>query len=98
MLTKKQTTTLILFAQNYSLPTIAKKRGVSLSTIRECIRSISKRYFKEFNNALTLRETYKRNRDAVKNPARCSDFLLFGDNYQALLDWLLATGQIKDVF
>jgi len=67
MLTKKQTITLVLFAQNYALPTIAKKQRVSLSTIRERIRSLSKHYPIEFGNALDLRETYKRNRDALRN-------------------------------
>ena len=67
MLTKKQQLTLILFAQNYSLQTIAKKQGVSLSTVRERIKALSERHQKEFNNALGLRETYKRNRDKLKH-------------------------------
>lgn len=67
MLTNKQIKTLVLFAQNYSLQTIAKKQRVSLATIRERIRSLSKNHSKEFNNALALRETYKRTRDAIRN-------------------------------
>ncbi len=67
-MTDKQKTTLILFAQNYSLQIIAKKQGVSLATIRERIKSLSKNHSKEFNNALGIRELYKRTRDALRNP------------------------------
>lgn len=67
MLTKKQTTTLILFAQNYSLQTIAKKQGVSLATIRERIKSLSKHYLIEFANTVDLRNTYKRNRGLIRD-------------------------------
>ena len=73
MLTNKQTTTLVLFAQNYSLPTIAKKQRVSLSTIRERIRSLSKHYPIEFGNALDLRNVYKRNRDLVRGMESLND-------------------------
>lgn len=66
MLTDKQTTTLILFAQNYSLQVIAKKQGVSLATIRERIKSLSKHYPIEFGNAVALRDTYKRNRSLIR--------------------------------
>ena len=67
MLTTKQTTTLVLFAQNYSLQVIAKKQGVSLATVRERIKSLSKNHPEEFGNALALRETYKRNRESVRD-------------------------------
>jgi len=72
-MTKKQEKTLILFAQNYSLQTIAKKQIVSLATIRERIKSLSKNHPREFDNALALRETYKRNKDAIKNAAVLPD-------------------------
>ena len=65
-MTDKQTQTLLLFAQNYSLQTIAKKQGISLATIRERIKSLSKNHSKEFGNAAGLRNVYKRNRDALK--------------------------------
>lgn len=65
-MTKKQITTLILFAQNYSLQTIAKKQRVSLATIRERIKSLSKHYPIEFGNTIDLRNTYKRNRNLIK--------------------------------
>lgn len=68
-MTKKQITTLLLFAQNYSLHIIAKKQGVSLATIRERIKSLSKNYSREFENAAGLREVYKRNRAALTNTA-----------------------------
>jgi predicted DNA-binding protein YlxM (UPF0122 family) len=66
-MTNKQTTTLILFAQNYSLQIIAKKQQVSLATIRERIKSLSKNYPIEFGNALALRKTYKRNRELIRS-------------------------------
>lgn len=66
-MTNKQKKTLLLFAQNYSLSIIAKKQCVSLSTIRERIKSISKHHSKEFNNAIALRNIYKRNRDALQS-------------------------------
>jgi len=65
-MTNKQKTTLVLFAQNFSLQTIAKKQGVSLATIRERIKSLSKHYLMEFDNAVDLRNTYKRNRESIR--------------------------------
>lgn len=73
-MTKKQIQTLLLFAQNYSLQVIAKKQGVSLATIRERIKSLSKNHLKEFGNAAALRDTYKRNRDAIRNAKDFSNF------------------------
>lgn len=75
-MTNKQKTTLVLFAQNYSLPIIAKKQRVSLSTIRERIGALSKNHPKEFNNALGVRESYKRTRDALRNPVSLDGFLI----------------------
>jgi len=72
-MTDKQKITLVWFAQNYSLQTIAKKQGVSLATIRERIKSLSKHYPIEFANTIDLRNTYKRNRDNLKNTLRFSD-------------------------
>ena len=69
-MTKKQTKTLVLFAQNYSLPVIAKKMRVSLTTIRQRIKALSKNHSREFNNALALRNSYKRTRDSIRNAAR----------------------------
>ena len=66
-MTKKQITTLVLFSQNYSLATIAKKQKVSLTTIRQRIKALSKNHPKEFNNALGVRESYKRTRDGIRN-------------------------------
>ena len=60
----------MLFAQNYSLQVIAKKQDVSLATIRERIRSLSKNHQKEFNNAFGLREAHKRLRDGIRNTDR----------------------------
>jgi len=67
-MTTKQITTLVLFSQNYSLATIAKKQKVSLTTIRQRIKSLSKNHSREFNNALGVRESYKRTRDALRSP------------------------------
>lgn len=67
-MTNKQKTTLILFAQNYSLQVIARKQGVSLATIRERIKSLSKNHPREFNNSVGLREAFKRARKNLKHP------------------------------
>jgi len=72
-MTRKQKITLVWFAQNYSLQTIAKKQGVSLATIRERIKSLSKHYPIEFANTIDLRNTYKRNRNNLKNILRFAD-------------------------
>jgi predicted DNA-binding protein YlxM (UPF0122 family) len=72
-MTDKQTTTLILFAQNYSLQVIAKKQSVSLATIRERIKSLSKNHCKEFDNTMALRNSYKRLRDGIRNTDRFKD-------------------------
>ena len=74
-MTKKQKTTLVLFAQNYSLQVIAKKQEVSLSTIRERIKSLLVNHPTEFWNATALRHTYKRNRDLIRDtkPLNISD-------------------------
>lgn len=73
-MTNKQTTTLVLFAQNYSLAIIAKKQKVSLTTIRLRIKALSKNHSREFNNALALRGVYKRTRDAIRNTQDFSNF------------------------
>ena len=75
-MTNKQTITLVLFAQNYSLRIIAKKQRVSLATIRERIKSLSKNHSKEFGNALGIRESYKRTRDGLRNPVRLDGYLI----------------------
>ena len=67
MLTTKQTLTLILFAQNYSLQVIAKKQKVSLTTIRQRIKALSENHSREFDNAFALRESYKRLRNGIRN-------------------------------
>ena len=72
-MTTKQTKTLVLFAQNYSLQTIAKKQRVSLATIRERVKSLSKNHQREFNNALSLRNSYKRIRDGIRDTDRFKD-------------------------
>ena len=66
-MTDKQTQTLLLFAQNYSVASIAHKQRVSHSTIRERIKAISKSYSYEFSNAVSLREVYKNMRKAIIN-------------------------------
>ncbi len=65
-LTKKQETTIVLFAQNYSLPAIAKKQDVCLCTIRERIKALWKKCPKELTVALSIRSVYKRNRDSLR--------------------------------
>lgn len=69
-MTDKQTKTLLLFAQNYPLGVIACKQRVAETTIRGRIKSLSRNHPKEFNNALTLRESYKRIREGIRNMIR----------------------------
>lgn len=69
-MTNKQTKTLILFSQNYSLAVIARKQKVSLTTIRQRIKALSKNHQREFGNALGVRESYKRIRDGIRNTDR----------------------------
>lgn len=85
-MTDKQITTLILFAQNYSLPIIAKKQKVSLTTIRQRIKSLSKNHPKEFGNAAALRDTFKRGRDAIRNAKHFSD-VPGGINVENISQW-----------
>lgn len=66
-MTTKQTATLVLFAQNFSLQTIAKKQKVSLTTIRERIKALSRNHQREFSNALGIRESYKRTRNGIRD-------------------------------
>lgn len=66
-MTTKQTATLLLFAQDYSIVAIACKQKVSQSTIRERIKALSKSHPDEFDNAVSLREAYKNTREAIKN-------------------------------
>lgn len=75
-MTKKQTQTLLLFAQNYSLPVIAKKMSVSLTTIRQRIKALSKNHSVEFGNALGVRESYKRTRDGIRNPGSLERYFI----------------------
>ena len=75
-MTDKQKKTLVLFAQNYSLQVIAKKQDVSYSTIRERIEALSKNHQKEFNNAVGIRESYKRTRDTLRNPMSLDSYLV----------------------
>ena len=83
-MTNKQKATLVLFAQNYSLQTIAKKQRVSLATIRERIKSLSKIHPTELNNAANLRKIYKRNRESVRNMEPLSSTSLNDDGIKQL--------------
>ena len=65
-MTDKQKGTLVLFAQNYSLAIIASKQKVSLSTVRERIKSLSKNHPKEFENAVRLRSIYKETKQYIR--------------------------------
>ena len=66
-MTEKQTQTLLLFAQNYSVASIAYKQKVERSTIRERIKALSKSHSKEFDNAASLRNAYKDIQKAILN-------------------------------
>lgn len=65
--TKKQVRTLLLFSQNYSLPVIAGKEGVCLSAIRGRLQTLKKSHWVEYNKALTIRQVYKNDRDAIRD-------------------------------
>lgn len=65
-MTKKQTKTLLLFAQDYSVVAIAYKQKVSQSTIRERIKAMSKSHPDEFDNAISLRRAYKKIKKDIK--------------------------------
>lgn len=80
-MTNKQKTTLLLFAQNYSLRFIAKKQNVSIATIRERIKSLSKNHQREFDNALAIRNAYKRNRDGLRNKESFTEIV---DRFEAI--------------
>lgn len=73
-MTAKQTMTLLLYAQNYPLTTIAKMQGVCLTTIRERVKALAKNHLREFNNALGIRGVYRRNRDGIRNTTNFSEF------------------------
>ena len=65
-MTTKQTKTLLLLAQNYSVRAIAHKQLVSQSTIRERIKALSKSHPDEFDNAISLRRAYKKIKKDIK--------------------------------
>ena len=65
-MTDKQTKTLLLFAQDYSVVAIAYKQKVSQSTIRERIKALSKSHPNEFDNAISLRRAYKKIKKDIK--------------------------------
>ena len=72
-MTEKQKITLVLFAQNYSLYVIAKRQKVSLTTVRQRIKALSNNHSREFNNALALRNSYKRIREGIRYTDRFKD-------------------------
>ena len=72
-MTNKQQQTLVLFAQNYSIPVIAKKQKVAITTIRTRLKQISKYYPNEFDNALSIRRVNKRLKRGIKYPGVISD-------------------------
>ena len=73
-MTKKQITTLLLYSQNYSMPKIAEQMGVCLTTIRQRLAALKVRHKREFNNALSIRGVYKRNRDAIRDTSPFSAY------------------------
>ena len=100
-MTDKQIKTLVLFAQNYSLLIIAKKQKVSLTTIRQRIKTLSKNHQKEFNNALGIRESYKRIRDGLRNPITLDGFLIIKkskDTAKLLTTDSREIDKIQDIF
>lgn len=72
-MTDKQIQTLLLYAQNFSMPKISDRMGVCLTTTRCRLKALAKNHQREFNNALGIREVYKRTRDAIKQTKNFSD-------------------------
>ena len=75
-MTTKQTKTLVLFAMNYSLRTIAKIQGVNEKTIRERIKLLSENHSREFNNALGIRNAYEKSKGTIRNIKTLSNLTL----------------------
>jgi predicted DNA-binding protein YlxM (UPF0122 family) len=66
MLTDKQTKTLILWAQNYTMSNIAKRLKVSISTIKTRLKQIKKSHLKEYENTESLRNAHKKLKTEIK--------------------------------
>ena len=60
IMTDKQTKVILLFAQNYSITNIAKTLDISIATAKKKLKAIEKNYPKEFDNAVSMRESCKR--------------------------------------
>lgn len=58
-MTNKQVETLVLFAKNYSITIIAKKLKISRQTVKSRLNRIQKQYPEYFDNALSIRQSYK---------------------------------------
>lgn len=67
MLTKKQQSTLILWAQNYSPTHIARVHKVTVDTIKKRFYRLKKSHPMEFNNAESIRKVYQQSRLKLKN-------------------------------
>jgi len=96
-MTKKQLDTLMLFATNYNINTIATKMKVCLGTIRDRLRAISKRYPTEFENACGIRNSLKRTKQNLSNP-KMSDRLDFIDSSVNFDSTYMGVGSGKNEF
>ena len=83
MLTDKQTKTLVLWAQNYTMSNIAKRLKVSISTIKTRLKQIKKSHLKEFNNTLSLRNAHKKLKNEIKNTKTFTEMGMSSDGYCA---------------
>lgn len=72
-MTEKQITTLLYFSQNYSLNKIAKKRKVTIQTIKTQLNNLKKNYPEYYNNAVSMRNTNKRLKFGLQHPLSISD-------------------------
>ncbi len=70
-MTKKQLTTLKLFASGHPLYLIAASQQVSLSTIRSRLKAIGNT--SEFRNACGIRHCYKRAKTNIYNPKQLNE-------------------------
>jgi predicted DNA-binding protein YlxM (UPF0122 family) len=73
-MTNKQIKTLLLFSQNYSLSEMAKDQKVSISTIRNRLNIIWKRYNNYYNNALFIRNKLKEIKYNLQHPVNFTSY------------------------
>jgi len=80
-MTEKQIKTMLLWAQNYTMPEIAHKLGVAVSTIKTRLKQIQHSHPKEFENTLGLRNAHKKTKKEIANTKPFTELGLSRDGY-----------------